>query len=254
MVGETAAVIDPANPMSRRGLYNLDPSRKGFGYGVDGAMTRFVRVPARLLHAVPDALPFEHACLTEPCCVAYNAVVKNARVEAGDRVVVLGPGTIGILCAAVARLCGAEVALVGLESDRHRLKVAGGRVRLRDDRRRCERLGAGAGRPRLRRGDRRGGHQCHARRGPRAGPPGRLDQQGRLGPAAAGRQPGPARAEEYHPAGQFQSQLAGVGNGCSRCWPAAGWTWPRSSAGSGRSPNGTRPSRRCTAARWSRRC
>jgi L-iditol 2-dehydrogenase len=124
VVSETAAIIDPQNPMTRRGLYNLDPTRKGFGYGVNGAMTRFVRVPARILHAVPDGLPLEHACLTEPCCVAYNAVVKNARIEPGDRVVVLGPGTIGILCAAMARLCGAEVALVGLESDRNRLKLA----------------------------------------------------------------------------------------------------------------------------------
>lgn len=124
VASETAAVIDTSNPMSRIGLYNLDPTRKGFGYGVNGAMTRFVRVPSRILHALPDSLPFEHACLTEPCCVAYNAVVKNARIEPGDRVVVLGPGTIGILCAAMARLCGAEVALVGLEADRHRLEIA----------------------------------------------------------------------------------------------------------------------------------
>ena len=124
VVSETAAIIDQQNPMSRRGLYNLDPTRKGFGYGVNGAMTRFVRVPARILHAIPDSLPFEVACLTEPCCVAFNAVVKNGRIEPGDRVVVLGPGTIGILCAAMAKLCGAEVALVGLEADRHRLKIA----------------------------------------------------------------------------------------------------------------------------------
>lgn len=124
VVSETAAIIDAQNPMSRRGLYNLDPTRKGFGYGVDGAMTRYVRVPARILHAIPDALPFEHACLAEPCCVAYNAVVKNARIEPGDRVVVLGPGTIGILCAAMARLCGAEVALVGLPGDANRLQIA----------------------------------------------------------------------------------------------------------------------------------
>ena len=124
VVSETAAIIDPNNPMSRQGRYNLDPTRKGFGYGVDGAMTRFVRVPSRILHHVPDSLPFEQACLTEPCCVAYNAVVKNAHIEPGDRVVVLGPGTIGILCAAMARLCGAEVAIVGLEPDRHRLQIA----------------------------------------------------------------------------------------------------------------------------------
>jgi L-iditol 2-dehydrogenase len=124
VVSETAAVIDLNNPMSRRGLYNLDPARKGFGYGVDGAMTRFVRVPARCLHGIPDQLPFEYACLTEPCCVAFSAVVENSHLKPGDRVIVLGPGTIGILCAAVAKLCGAEVAIVGLEADKHRLNIA----------------------------------------------------------------------------------------------------------------------------------
>jgi len=124
IVSETAAIIDPDNPMTRQGRYNLDTSRKGFGYGVDGAMTRHVRVPARILHHVPDHLPFEKACLTEPCSVAYNAVVKNARIEPGDRIVVLGPGTIGILCAALARLCGAEVLVAGLPQDELRLAVA----------------------------------------------------------------------------------------------------------------------------------
>ncbi len=124
VVSETAAVIDNDSPMTRRGLYNLDPNRQGFGYGVNGAMTKFVRVPARLLHRVPDNLSMQHAALTEPCSVAFNAVVENSRIKPGDRVVVLGPGTIGVLCAAVARLCGAEVAIVGLESDKHRFQVA----------------------------------------------------------------------------------------------------------------------------------
>lgn len=124
VVSETAAIIDINNPMSKTGLYNLDPTRKGFGYGVNGAMTRFVKVPARCLHSVPNQIPFEQACLTEPCCVAYSAVIANTRITPGDRVIVLGPGTIGILCAAMARLCGAEVAVVGLEADRRRLAIA----------------------------------------------------------------------------------------------------------------------------------
>jgi alcohol dehydrogenase/L-iditol 2-dehydrogenase len=124
VVSETAAVIDPNSPLTREGLYNLEPSRKGFGYGVNGAMTRFVRVPARCLHRVPDGLAMEQAALTEPCCVAFNAVINNARVRPGDRVVVLGPGPIGILCAAMARLAGAQVALVGLDRARVRLEVA----------------------------------------------------------------------------------------------------------------------------------
>lgn len=124
VVSETAAIINPNSPMSKTGLYNLDPDRKGFGYGVNGAMTRYVRVPARCLHKVPAHLSFEEACLTEPCCVAYNSVAVNSSVKPGDRVIVIGPGTIGILCAAVARICGAEVAVVGLESDKLRLDIA----------------------------------------------------------------------------------------------------------------------------------
>ena len=124
VVSETAAVINVNSPLSRTGLYNLDPDRKGFGYGVNGAMTKYVKVPARCLHLVPDHLPFEQACLTEPCCVAYNAVVNNSRIKPGDRVIVLGPGTIGILCAAMAILCGAEVAVTGLEKDSQRLVIA----------------------------------------------------------------------------------------------------------------------------------
>ncbi|MDX1964550.1 MAG: zinc-binding dehydrogenase [Pirellulales bacterium] len=123
-VSETAAVINPDSPLSRAGLYNLDPTRKGFGYGVNGAMTRLVRVPARCLHRVPDSLPWEVAALTEPCSVAYNAVVQHATIKPGDRVLVLGPGPIGILCAAMAKLQGGIVAVAGLPRDETRLAVA----------------------------------------------------------------------------------------------------------------------------------
>jgi alcohol dehydrogenase/L-iditol 2-dehydrogenase len=121
---ETAAVIDPDSPMTRQGLYNLDSKRRGFGNGVDGAMTKYVRVPARCLHRLPDSLTFEKAALAEPCCVAYSAAVVGSRIRPGDRVVILGPGTIGILCGMVAQLCGATVAILGLEQDAPRLEIA----------------------------------------------------------------------------------------------------------------------------------
>lgn len=124
VVSETAAVINPESPLSRQGLYNLDVDRRGFGYGVDGAMTPFVRVPARCLHRLPANLPFTIAAMTEPCCVAYNSVVNHGSIKPGDRVIVFGPGPIGLLCAAMARLQGAQVAVAGLERDRKRLEIA----------------------------------------------------------------------------------------------------------------------------------
>ena len=124
VVSETAAVIDPHSSLSRQGLYNLDPVRKGFGYGVDGAMTHFVCVPTRCLHHVPPVVPLFHAALAEPCNVAYNAVVNHASVRPGDYVVVLGPGPIGLLCGLMARLRGAAVAVIGLPHDRERLDIA----------------------------------------------------------------------------------------------------------------------------------
>lgn len=125
VTSETAAIIDPTSPLVREGRYHLDPSRKGFGYGVDGAMARYVRVPERCLHRVPDNLPFERAALTEPCSVAYNAVCMETRVTPGDHVLVQGPGPIGLLCGVMARLCGASTVFVsGLASDAHRFKAA----------------------------------------------------------------------------------------------------------------------------------
>ena len=123
VVSETAAIVDPDSPLTRQGLYNLDPGRRGFGALVDGAMRQYVPVPARILHRMPKMMSFDQAALTEPSCVAYSAVVSNARIRPGDRIVVLGPGPIGILCAAIARLSGAQVGLAGLERDRGRLEV-----------------------------------------------------------------------------------------------------------------------------------
>lgn len=125
VVSETAAVIDEASPLSRSGFYNLDPARRGFGYGVNGAMAQYVRVPERCLHRIPAGVSLEKAALAEPCCVSYNAVCVNGRVRPGDNVLVLGPGPIGLLCAMMAKLSGAgKVIVAGLPSDQRRLAVA----------------------------------------------------------------------------------------------------------------------------------
>jgi alcohol dehydrogenase/L-iditol 2-dehydrogenase len=125
VVSETAAEVCGDCMLCRTGRYNLCPARKGFGYGIDGAMASYVRVPARCLHQIPDTLPFELACLAEPHAVAYNAMCVNSTIRPGDLVVVLGPGPIGLLCARMAALSGADpLIVVGLGSDAARLETA----------------------------------------------------------------------------------------------------------------------------------
>jgi len=124
-VSETAAVVCGECMLCRTGRYNLCPTRKGFGYGINGAMASFVKVPARCLHNIPDTLPFELACLAEPHSVAYNAMCVNSTIRPGDMVVVLGPGPIGLLCARMAALAGADpLIVVGLPADAPRLETA----------------------------------------------------------------------------------------------------------------------------------
>jgi len=125
VVSETAAEVCGECVLCRTGRYNLCPHRKGFGYGIDGAMASYVKVPARCLHRIPDTLPFELACLAEPHAVAYNAMCVNSTIRPGDLVVVLGPGPIGLLCGRMAALAGADpLIVVGLSSDAARLETA----------------------------------------------------------------------------------------------------------------------------------
>jgi alcohol dehydrogenase/L-iditol 2-dehydrogenase len=125
VVSETAAEICGECLLCRSGRYNLCPSRKGFGYGLDGAMAQWVRVPARCLHRIPDSLPFHLACLAEPHAVAYQTMCVNSEIRPGDLVVVLGPGPIGLLCARMAALCGANPLIVaGVTADAPRLETA----------------------------------------------------------------------------------------------------------------------------------
>lgn len=125
VVSETAAAICGECMQCRTGSYNLCQSRLGFGYGLDGAMARWVRVPARCLHRIPDSLPFDLACLTEPHAVAYQAMCVNSSIRPGDAVVVIGPGPIGLLCARMAALSGADPLIVaGLSADAPRLETA----------------------------------------------------------------------------------------------------------------------------------
>ena len=88
----------------------------GIRGGWPGALAERLPVPARALHALPDSVDATLGALVEPGGNALRAVLA-ADLSAGSRVLILGPGTIGLLAAQFAAAAGAEVHLLGLSVD-----------------------------------------------------------------------------------------------------------------------------------------
>jgi threonine dehydrogenase-like Zn-dependent dehydrogenase len=80
--------------------------------GFAGALAERLAVPATSLHHLPDSVDETLGALVEPGGNALRSV-WGANLYPGDRVLILGPGTIGLLVALFARAQGAEVHLMG---------------------------------------------------------------------------------------------------------------------------------------------
>lgn len=92
--------------------YDRCLTRKGIGMTRPGAFARRVLAPAINCLPLPAGIDDELAALTEPLTVGARAV-ENGEVKPGDRVLVMGPGTVGQTIAVMARAAGAEVTIVG---------------------------------------------------------------------------------------------------------------------------------------------
>ena len=127
VVSETAANICGSCSQCLTGNYNYCSSRKGFGYGTDGAFTDFVKVPQRCLHRIPNNVSFDHAALTEPACVAYSALIQMSRIIPGKPLLIIGPGPVGLFSLQIALLAGANPIIVaGTSIDTVRFGVSEG--------------------------------------------------------------------------------------------------------------------------------
>lgn len=113
------------------GATQLCPRRVAVGLSRDGGMAEYAVMPEQHLVPVPERLDLTVAALGEPLSVAVHAVNVRADVQSGQRVVVSGPGPIGILCGMLARLRGAEVLLTGVGQDAEARLPAAERVGLR---------------------------------------------------------------------------------------------------------------------------
>lgn len=98
------------------------PTRTVLGIlGRDGAHAEFLRLPKVNLIPVPKVVVDEHAVFTEPLAAACG-VLERTQITRSDRVAIIGDGKLGLLCAQVMALTGANVLLVGKHSAK--LKIA----------------------------------------------------------------------------------------------------------------------------------
>jgi threonine 3-dehydrogenase len=93
------------------GRHDACDDRRGIGMTRDGAFASLVRVPQRNCIPVPDGIADELAALVEPMSIAMQAL-RVAGDLAGQRVLVMGPGTIGQGIALLARHASAAQVVV----------------------------------------------------------------------------------------------------------------------------------------------
>jgi L-iditol 2-dehydrogenase len=72
-----------------------------------GAFAEYMRTRENTLFSKPAGLSFDAACLAEPLSGAWKGVIQYSEMQLGDDVVVIGVGSIGLLCLMVARAAGA---------------------------------------------------------------------------------------------------------------------------------------------------
>jgi L-iditol 2-dehydrogenase len=93
------------------GRYNLCTDIQFMGGEPPGALAEYVAVPDYAVHPVPDDFTHEATVMVEPLAVALRAV-RRGGAAGGLAVGIIGAGTIGLLCTAVAAAEGAHVAVL----------------------------------------------------------------------------------------------------------------------------------------------
>ena len=104
----------------RKGFPTHCPNRTVLGIvNHDGAFADLIAVPQRNLHRVPDAIPDDIAVFTEPVAAAFQ-IPAQIEIAGTERIVVLGDGRLGNLCAQVLASIADDVLVIG----KHREKLA----------------------------------------------------------------------------------------------------------------------------------
>jgi len=112
VVSELHTGADRDCEICRSGNPQICPRKRALGTWVDGAFAEQVRLPAWLLHRVPDGLSDIAAALVEPAACSLHGMLERGRIDAGDSVLIAGHGPIGLLGAQIAQAAGAGLVII----------------------------------------------------------------------------------------------------------------------------------------------
>lgn len=102
----------------RAGHYNLCPNRDEIGVrgSIPGAASEYFRVPATNVAVLPQTVPPAEGLLAEPSITVLHGL-ELAELQPGQRIAVLGTGTIGLIAVQLAASLGCEVDVIGIDDE-----------------------------------------------------------------------------------------------------------------------------------------
>jgi len=124
VTSETSAKVCGKCRFCITGNYNLCSGRLAVGSGVNGAFTKYCVVRKQIVHPLPDNVDFVSGALCEPLSCVVHGVSELTGIQAGDVVVVIGPGPIGLLASQLSKVEGGYVIVMGLSVDEEKLILA----------------------------------------------------------------------------------------------------------------------------------
>ncbi len=104
---ETTAESCGACLQCRTGHYNMCETRKVLGYAVDGCFAPYCVVNERQVHRLPANVDFLAGALTEPLACCVHGLLEMTGLSPNDRVLIAGPGPIGLFSLQLAKAAGA---------------------------------------------------------------------------------------------------------------------------------------------------
>ncbi|MDF2570717.1 MAG: alcohol dehydrogenase [Sporomusa sp.] len=104
-------------PACKAGRHNVCRDVKCMGVACEGGGAEYIVLPQKNIFPMPDSLPWREAVVAEPYTIGAQ-VVSQGSVKAGDKMLVMGAGPIGLVILQAAKRLGAEVLVTDLSSAR----------------------------------------------------------------------------------------------------------------------------------------